>query len=331
MQPDQAARLAGFEAQTAVDAAKLAEKKAGEAAAARQRTEELAPDPHRDMLKALESAEQSAFLRFGPKRNRWRDLVEYEERLVEVEQRRTALIEEIGALNLQLREEPARHTTALARWMEGGEKGERPASRVPELEAAVADRQAEYEAAGRIYDQTLLERAEHVARNRKRFMGDVRKAKEKAEAKYVKLVDSLEATRRELLELRSTEVWAGLFPSELLASEPNVQSLAGAVKHVQKPLLPAIESNIVAEPLFELLRADAGFCSTVATVDQYAALKGVSTRELTDRVARWQHGETDFVGPHFPATWAGSAEETAQAERQRKYSEQLGKRLWGDG
>jgi hypothetical protein len=147
VKPEQAAFSAGVDAQTAVDAAKLATKRAQEASAARKRAEELVPDPHKDMLKAFASAEQSALLRIGPRRNRWRDLLEFEERLGELEQRRAALMEEIGALNLQLRDEPGRHTAALAQWMQEGENGNRPASRVPELEAAIADRQAEHEAA----------------------------------------------------------------------------------------------------------------------------------------------------------------------------------------
>ncbi|MDQ3859464.1 MAG: hypothetical protein M3327_13645, partial [Actinomycetota bacterium] len=45
--------------------------------------EPAVPDPHQEMLRALASQEQAAFLRIGPRRNRWRDLLEYEERLVE--------------------------------------------------------------------------------------------------------------------------------------------------------------------------------------------------------------------------------------------------------
>jgi hypothetical protein len=116
---------------------------------------------------------------FGPRRNRMRELAEYEERLVALEQRRAGPSEEITAVNLQLRDEPARHTAALAQWMQDSEEGDRPAPRIPELEAAIADRQAEYEAAGRIYDETLRQRAGHVARNRDRLVRDVRKEKER--------------------------------------------------------------------------------------------------------------------------------------------------------
>ena len=331
MKPEQAARLAGEEAQTALDSAKFAKKKAAEAEAARRRAEEIVPDPHRDMLKAFASAEQSAHLRIGPRRNRWRDLLGYEERLAELERHRSGLMEEIGALNLQLHEEPGRHTAALARWMQEGENGHRPVSRVPELEAALADRQAEHEAAGLTFDQTLRERAEHVTRNRGRFTRDVEKAKEKAAAEYARLVDALESTRQELLDLRATEVWAGLFPSELLANEPNTQALAGARKAVQEPLLPGVQAGLIARSVFELLRADARFCSDVATADQYAALEGVSTGRLTGREAVWLDvRKAPIVGPETPAAWGGSEEERHNTEKLDAWTRQVRRALWGE-
>jgi hypothetical protein len=56
------------------------------------------------------------------------------------------------------------------------------------------------------------------------------------------------------------------------------------------------------------------FSTDVATVDQYAALKGVSASKLTGREARWQGDrKADFVGPRFPATWGGSEEEKEAA------------------
>jgi hypothetical protein len=331
VKPEQAARLAGEEAQTALDSARFAKKKAAAAAAAaRRRAEELVPDPHQEMLRSLATQEQSALLRIGPRRNRWRDLLEYEERLAELEQHRTALMEEIGALSLQLRDEPGRHTAALARWMQEGENGDRPVSRVPELEAAIADRQAEHEAAGLTYDQALRERAEHVVRNRDRFTRDIQKAKEKAAAEYARHVDALEATRAELLDLRATEVWAGLFPSEHLQHQPNTQALVGARKAVQEPLLPGVQAGLIARGVFELLRADARFCSDVATVDQYAALEGVTAGKLTGREAVWMgDGKTPLIGPSVPAAWGGSEEEKQHAETLNRWTKHVGSRAMG--
>ena len=214
--------------------------------------------------------------------------------------------------------------------MEAGEQGERPVFRVPELQAALVDRQAEYEAAGLRYDQTLRERAEHVRKNRGRFVSDVRKAKEKAATDYRRLVDDLEGKRREVLDLRATEVWAGLFPSETLQSDPNTQALVGARKAVQEPLFPGVQAGLIAQNVFELLRHDAAFVADVATLEQYAALEGVSPAKLTGREAAWQNAKTDAIGSSFAATWSGSHVQAREAERMRNYTEQLKKRLRGE-
>ena len=65
-------------------------------------------------------------------------------------------------------------------------------------------------------------------------------------SEYRALVDQLEATRRELLELRSTEVWSPIYPSHTLANEPKTPALVGAKKALQAPLLPGLESGLVA-------------------------------------------------------------------------------------
>lgn len=51
------------------------------------------------------------------------------------------------------------------------------------------------------------------------------------------------------------------------------------------------------------MRADVGFCSSVATAEQAAAEQGVSVAQLIGRDARWEegNGKADFVGPDFGA------------------------------
>ena len=169
----QTANSANEAADQALEIAKFTTQQADRTAAAKAEIDQRFPTDHALMVRALASQEQAATLRIGPRRNCWQELLTYEERLGEIEQRRAALIEEIAALNLKLQEESSRHTAALASWMEADEEGERPASRASELQAAIADRQAEYDALGFQYDATLQKRAEHVTRNRNRFLRDV--------------------------------------------------------------------------------------------------------------------------------------------------------------
>lgn len=87
---------------------------------------------------------------------------------------------------------------------------------------------AEFAARLRVSEPTIYRRVadgEHVAKNRRRFVRDVEKAKEKAAGEYRRLVDELEGKRHDVLELQATQIWATLFPSETL---PERAQRAGA-------------------------------------------------------------------------------------------------------
>jgi hypothetical protein len=181
------------------------------------------------------------------------------------------------------------------------------------------------------YNRVLGERVEHVTKCRKPMLRDIGEAKDEVAERYAKLVDELEATRQELLDLRATEVWVAIYPNALLTNEPNVVSLVGGSRRLQEPHLPRLEGAVVAASIFSLLRADRRFCESVATTEQAAAERGVSVGNLTGRDARWlSDGGVDFVGPRFDAAWGGSPEEKRQADRIVAYTEATRDRGWGE-
>lgn len=273
----------------------------------------LKPDPRQGILGDLARQEQSALLRFAPKRNRWRDLNDFEQRLVEIEQRRARLLEDVQRLRTEREAEPGRHSAVLADWITGGEKGTKPLSRLEELDRQIADAQAEYEALGIAYERLLRERSDHVADNRDRMGADVTKAIEEAKADHARLVDQLEAKRQELLDLRATEVWVALFPDRTLANEPATTNLVGGRKAAQDVHLPGVPMALPADGVFNLLRADGRFAATVSTVDQAAAIEGVSGRRLTGR----------------HSIWAGSDEDLERQRREKEERIEAYKREWG--
>lgn len=319
-------------ANDAVAAAELAKRLADEAARERQRVEEMTPPTvHEQVVAELASLEGGALLRLGPRRNRWRDLQRFDDQLAEIERERERLTRELDGLREARNNEPDRHAVALANWFENRE-GDRPEPGTSALDERTADLQAEHAALGVRYNRLLGERVEHVRRCRKAMLRDVGTAKDEVAREYAALVDQLEAKRQELLDLRQAEVWCALFPNGVLTGEPNTQALVGAKKRLQAPVLPGLESGLVASSVFNLIRADGNFCATVATVEQAAAERGVSVGELTGRDARWEDGsgKADFVGPRFAATWGATTEEKQEAERIAAYTEANRKRVWGE-
>ena len=176
----------------------------------------------------------------------------------------------------------------------------------------------------------LLARRGDVAEHLPPVALDMLEAVEAAAGDYVRLVGEIEAKRRELVDLRRTQVWAAIFPHESLTNEPNTQSLVGAKKALQRPHLPTIEVGLPADSVFALLRDDVTFCASVATVEQAAAEQGVTAAKLTGREASWQDGQADIIGPSFGAAWGGSPEEKEQANKIQQYAEATRKRLRGD-
>ena len=175
----------------------------------------------------------------------------------------------------------------------------------------------------------MRERAEHVAKNRRKMLGDMRDEVEAAASEYRALVDQLEQTRRELLELRQTEVWVADLPQPTLTNEPSTAALVGAKRRLQEAYLPGLQQGVVANAIFSLLRADVGCCSRSRPSKQAAAEQGVTAADLTKSDARWmENSKVDLVGPAFASTWGGSDEEKAEAERVRAYAEAQRKRLW---
>ena len=222
-----AASRAETAANDAVRATVLAKEAAQEAQRAAQLAEQLAPpDPHALIVAELASHEQTGLLNIGPKRNRWSELQAFDEQLVEAEQRREQLRHEIGELMTARNNEPARVAAALDAWLMGGQKGARPTSQAAALDQQIADLEAEYGALGIAHDRLLAERASHVEKSRKRMLADMREEIEAASSEYTALIDQLEATRRELLELRATEVWVAIYPSATLASEPSTAAFS---------------------------------------------------------------------------------------------------------
>ena len=303
---DDAVRGAGV----AVDAAAQAKQHA-------QALEQLVPDPHAAIVAELATHEQSGLLNIGPKRNRWSELQAFDEQLIEIERRREELGREIAELTALKNNEPARIAAELDAWLMGGQQGERPSSRAAALEQQVADLQAELGASAIGHDRLLRERADHVERNRTRMLRDMKEEIEATASEYRALVETLEQTRRELLELRQTEVWTAIYPSHTLANEPNTAALVGAKKALQGPLLPGRASNsglVATQPLRAaegrrpLLRKRRDRRAGSARTGRLGRPAAQERRALDG-----QH-EAGSVGPAFASTWGGSDEEKAEAE-----------------
>ncbi len=259
----------------AIDAKKQAEQHA-------ETAERLAPpDPHELIVRELASHEHSALLNIGPKRHRCSELQAFDEQLVEVEQRREQLRREIGELMSAKHNEPLRVSAALDSWLD--ERRRRAADPSHRSRNSTSRSQTSKPSTERSASAMIVcwPSVPPTWENRRKMLADMREEVEAAASEYRALVDQLEETRRELLELRASEVWTAIYPSETLASEPSTAALVGAKKALQGPVLPGLESGLVASSV--------GRPSALASAEPAATCRRrrtPSARHASSRTAR---------------------------------------------
>jgi hypothetical protein len=129
-----------------------------------------------------------------------------------------------------------------------------------------------------------------------------------AETRHRRIVDELEQARQDLVDARATQVWVLLYPHQNLMSSPDTRAVAGGRRTAMERHFPGVQTTLLARNLFACLREDdAAFCAQVSTVDQAAAINGVSAGRLTGR----------------EALWSDSDEGRAEAQRERETARRL--------
>ena len=258
-------------------------------------------DPTRPRVAAPPVDELPIYRRFSPRRNRWQDVARFDERAGELERRVAALTQEIDRLQVRRREAGKADRNALTEWQLQGGQGPRPEPTVPAIEREIEERTTDRDAASQAIERVYEEKERYVDKHRKRLEREAQKWARAAHGRMADALDAYERAREELVEAREAQLWAALYPSELAQTTPNWTQLAtGLRKPVEGTL--GVKTVVTAANVVAALRADADVLREVTTQDQAAALRSVTTAELTGRVAEWQEGQPDLVGPHFPAT-----------------------------
>jgi len=299
-----AADAAAIDAQTAIDAAKFVKEQADKLPK---------PDLREDVnFQRLAGLEQSMLARISPwGRNRWPELVRLEERIAEFDQRQEDVRTKLRELHERRGRAETDHAAAFAEWLHTDQVGAKPVSEAAELEAGIIEGNAELAALDNLRDRVLEEKIDFVRKHRKRLVQDAEQATGEARERYLRLVDELAQVREELIGLRTTTVWAQVFPSETLASQPPHAALMGGRLNEQEQHLPGLKRELPVYALLALLRADADYFSTVSTIEQAAIMQNTTPKALKGG-----------------AMWAGSEEDVAWQKRDKERLIEMYERTW---
>lgn len=282
---EQVAADVASDAEVALGAAQLAREAAKEAVAAKPPPPDPRNAPHFELL---QHGERTALARISPRRNRWPALQALDARIADNDRHQGEVAAALTELRERRVDSDSRHQVAVADWFAVGQDGPRPVCDAAELDEQIAALEPEHAAFNIIRERLLDERVAFVRKHRKRLVRDSRKGTAERLERYLALVDELEEVRADLIASRATDLWAELYPSESLASDPPfLQVLVGARLRLQERHLPGCTMQLPAHSVFGLLRDDARHCATVATTDQAAEAEGVSRSVLTGRDALW--------------------------------------------
>jgi hypothetical protein len=248
----------------------------------------------------LLSEEGWARLRVGPRKNRWPELEALETKVVELEQRSSALLTEVQELTARRDQEERVYPERLAGWL-ANPRGPRPVSGVEHLDNAINERRAEHEAVRILREQALKERVRFVERNRKNLVRDAERATERVKAQILERITEIESLRSELLDCAASWRWAQLYPGELTDASVGFETMIAI--GLAKPLKQTIgtTAQVPAGAVFELLRLDAEIAAQRLSPEQ--------RREL---------GVGDAPSPESTAMWFTSEEYAVYAKEQAR-------------
>ncbi len=229
----------------------------------------------------LATAETSALRSLSPRRNRWPEILKFDERVAELQQRQTGIAEAMGELREKLRLAPAADTDALATWIASGERGPRPEATATGIEDQVTRAEADYSALTRATEAVLAEKATYVERHRVKLVQQADRSTEAAHRRVNELIDQLAAAREELADQRQSALWAALFPAAEAGQSAGVHLVAGGLRAPVEQAL-GLTAQVEMTRLIDLLRTDADVMKTVQTRSQRAALDGADAHQADD-------------------------------------------------
>jgi hypothetical protein len=223
----------------------------------------------------LVATQESVWRRISPLRNRWPEVLEFDMRVVELEQRQAEIQRELADLHARANAAPDVDAMVLADWELGDRKGPRPEPTLPGIQDDIRERQGSWEALTAAINKVLAEKVAFFERNRGRLVKQADRQAEDARARYLRLIDELAEAREDLRGYRRAAVLARLYPTEQAAAEPP-DSFAGARKRALAPL--GIGAPVAPDRVLDALRADAQWLAEAATPEQRAAMAGIDPR-----------------------------------------------------
>ena len=241
-----------------------------------------------------------------PNSRRWKQLAKHDDAVAAAQTKVEEARRAAQAAEDALQRAPREDANALADWLAGGERGERPQSVVYERQRERDAALLLVEAAVRVLDDALERRLQHVEKHRERMVEDAREDVQGALSAVRDHVAALPELRARQIEARETLQWVASYPEPVV----NFGSTASVALGLKAPVQDALGLEVQVEyrRLLSALEADA------------EALANAYAREVADRL-----GVGPRRTPASEAMWASDERAKAwgreELERARRLAE----------
>jgi hypothetical protein len=266
-------------------------------------------------LHTLIEYEQLHRFRFSPRKLRWRDVLEYDQRIDELTQRQQDTFAARAEIQERLRGADAHDAVAHAEWIAAGSSGTPPAPTRPQLEGRIGELTREHDALGRLIGQAAREKGQFVHKHRRRLVRTAATAVAEQHKRVHELVDQLAEARDELAAMRERELWAHAYghPDEEVTGMPPFSSFGAQSKHVHRLINAA--GTVEYSRVLEALRGDADAIASVMTQAQRRVIAP------SDQALPLSQMKT--------AVWESSKEGEAALRAEKEQQRSQHEKVWG--
>ena len=157
--------------------------------------------------------QRASLLSSSPPGRRWREISALDEQVAALDRRAVELGAELAEVAERLQRAPDADADAFAGWELKHRRGPRPTPTLPAIEELAERLKAERAGVDRARMRVLADKEAFVEKHRKRLTKDAEKACSAARRAYEDALANAEQARVELATLRSSALWALMFPA----------------------------------------------------------------------------------------------------------------------
>jgi hypothetical protein len=232
-------------------------------------------------------AERLAMRSTRPRRNRWKQLLEIDAELKQLQEAQSAAAARARELGEPFADALNADQRARADWLASGRRGSEPQPTAEAVRLEQEQARADVDAYTVAIEEKTEQRVRHISKHRKRMEREAARDVAEAHAAYVAWARQGQELRQNLLDAHADELWVQCFPQGCAAEEFGFRDVLalGLSKPIRETL--GFNQQLRFDAVLAALERDADVIASAVTENQQAAL-GTPQKQSPERVAMFE-------------------------------------------